>query len=206
MLHREAVEPATLALLKSLMAFEPLKQFNLVGGTALALQLGHRKSIDIDLFGPDKFDSLELTEKLSVAYKCKTIQLFSNTILCSLNNVKTDILYYKYPLLGGIILEEGIRMLSLQDIAPMKLAALSQRGAKKDFFDIYFLLHQFSLGEILELYKQKFGLDEVVHVIRSLNYFADAEASDDPEVLDKVSWKEVKLFISKNVNEFLKKP
>jgi hypothetical protein len=204
MLQRKAVEPATLELLKKLMAFEPLRDFNLVGGTALALQLGHRKSVDIDLFGLVEFDSQEMLNTLNKQFTCTARQTFKNTLLCEVDRIKTDILRYQYPPIDEVIIEDGIRMLTMKDIAPMKLAALSQRGARKDYFDIYFLLGHFSLSEMLDFYKQKFNQTEVSHVVRSLTYFTEAEDSDQPEMIKPVTWKEVKLFISKQVNDYLK--
>ncbi len=187
------------------MAFEPLREFNLVGGTALALQLGHRKSIDIDLFGLVEFNTEDMLNSLNTQFTCTGRYSFKNSLLCEIDGIKTDILRYQYPLIGEVIVEDGIRMLTPKDIAPMKLAALSQRGVKKDYYDIYFLLQIFSLEEALDLYRLKYKQTEVSHVIRSLTYFTEAEASSQPEMITQVTWKEVKLFISNVVNEYLKK-
>ena len=87
----------------------------------------------------------------------------------------------------------------------MKFAALLGRSTKKDYYDIYFLLQQFSLDEIMEFYKQRFKQTEVVHVLRSLVYFVEADVSEEPEMLANVTWKEVKLFITKRVDDYLRK-
>ena len=87
----------------------------------------------------------------------------------------------------------------------MKFAALLGRSTKKDYYGIYFLLQQFSLDEIMEFYKQRFKQTEVVHVLRSLVYFVEADVSEEPEMLANVTWKEVKLFITKRVDDYLRK-
>ena len=206
MLHYEAVEPGTLGLLKNLMGFKPLNSFLLVGGTALALQLGHRKSEDIDLFTSQEFDEDILLNMIQeqfgfqVNLNKKSVRTLNLMIDC----VKTDLIRYNYPLIDEVIIEDGIRMMGKKDIAAMKISAISSRGEKKDFYDLYFLLHDFTLQQILDFYQKKFSVSNVFHVIKSLDYFADADASKDVEMLDKIDWKVVKRFIAERKNEFAK--
>ncbi|MDB5281126.1 MAG: hypothetical protein JWO06_201 [Bacteroidota bacterium] len=203
MLHLETVEPNTLGLLKRLMQLEALKTFDLVGRTALALQIGHRKSVDLDLFSPVDFTGEELIMKLSYLGKVEPSLIKSNTLLCHIEDVKVDFVKFTEPNLQALIEEEGIRMKGLQDIACMKLAALSARGAKKDFYDIYFLLQMFSLEEMLEWYKRKTGYNTVMHVIRSLAYFDDAELTETPVMLKPADWAEIKKVIVSHANKFI---
>jgi len=202
MLHAQAVEPRTLELLKELMLKDYLKQFVLVGGTALALQIGHRKSIDLDMFTVKDFDSEKLVPKLLKEYNLVPLLQMPQTLICEINGVKVDFIRFKYSFMRPIVKVGRIRMLSLEDIAPMKLDAITGRGNKKDFFDLYFLLQQFSLETIFGLYKEKYPHQTIFHVARSLVYFEDAEANPDPIVFDKkVTWAKVKKTISKEIQK-----
>ena len=94
-------------------------------------------------------------------------------------------------------------MKTIRDIACMKLAALSGRGAKKDFYDIYFLLQMFPLEVMLEWFKQKTGQTTVIHIIRSLGYFDEAEDSATPELLKPVTWTKVKKTIVEQADKYI---
>lgn len=203
MLQTRTVEPGTLGLLKELMSFEILKQFYLVGGTSLALQLGHRFSVDLDLFTADPFDKQELLESLSDYFKDISLESEGTSMLITnINQVKVDFVKMGYPILFPPIEIDGVRMLDIRDIAPMKLKAIAQRGSKKDFYDIYFLLNLLPLSEMLRLFSEKFKQQEVFHVIKSLTYFEDAEQYADPKVFDgKVTWVKVQNRIFKEVQQ-----
>lgn len=206
MLQTQSVYPATLELLKKLMDFSPLASFNLVGGTALSLQFGHRISVDLDFFTEQPFDSFELKRNLEQAFGSENIvwQLEKDyTLLLTINGIKVDILHYPYPLIDDAIIEDNIRLLSPKDIAPMKLSAVSKRGAKKDFFDIYELLYQqYTLSEMFSFYKEKFQNNELSFIARSLLYFDDAELEEDPIMLKDYTWTQVKKVITKKVNKY----
>jgi predicted nucleotidyltransferase component of viral defense system len=106
-------------------------------------------------------------------------------------------------LIDQLVVEEGIRILSPKDIAPMKLSAIAKRGAKKDFFDMYELLHQgYTLQEMLNQYKEKYQNAEISFLLRAFVYFDDAELQDDPIMLKSYTWKEVKKEMIKQVNQF----
>ncbi|MEI6729413.1 MAG: nucleotidyl transferase AbiEii/AbiGii toxin family protein [bacterium] len=188
------VEPKTLELLKKLMSLELFKDFRLVGGTALALQLGHRFSVDIDLFGPRDFDELQLRKSLESIGELKVTFFDSKNAInsCTLDGVKLDIIDYRYPWVGDKIVEEGIVMADLKDIAAMKLSAIGSRGSKKDFFDMYFLLQKFNLYEIVAFFRKKFNIQDVLHYIQGLGYFDDAQRDLDPIMFSKLSWEKVK--------------
>jgi len=149
MLHKETVEASTLDLIIKLMADENLKEFRLVGGTALALIIGHRISIDIDLFTDKPFDAEKLGSILTAKYKLDSLETDRNTINCFIDDVKVDCIAHCYPWIKPIQEIEGIRMASLEDIAAMKLNAIVQDGSRmKDFIDIYMLLEQQSLCKL----------------------------------------------------------
>lgn len=204
MLQTRTIEPGTLGLLKDLMAMPLLDQFYLVGGTALALQMGHRLSIDLDLFTTEPFVKSDLLDLLNAKFRVILESEGTNMLITNINEVKVDFVKMGYPLLFLPFIEEDIRMLDIRDIAPMKLKAIVQRGSKKDFFDVYFLLSRLSLGEILGLFSEKFKQQEMFHVVKSLTYFEDAEKYADPVVFDKtVTWPKVKTAIRKAVKQFV---
>ena len=201
MLQYQAVEPATLGLLKKLILKPYIENFCLVGGTALALHLGHRISIDIDLFTLEDFNSDELLTNLSSDFNTiEPIIKSNNTLLVEVDSIRTDLIKFNYPF-QNIIFENNIRLLSLEDIAPMKLDAITGRGKKKDFYDLFYLLQHFTLPEMLDLHIQKYQHSTIFHVIKSLTWFEDADSDAEPIVLDKsVTWQTVKSEIIKTVN------
>lgn len=194
MLQTRTIEPGTLELLKRLMAMPPLEPFYLVGGTALALQLGHRISVDLDLFTSQPFDKTELWSVLTQAFDEVTLESEGGSMLITnINQVKVDFVKMSYPILFPALETEGVRMLDIRDIAPMKLKAIAQRGSKKDFYDIFFLLDLLPLEEMLHVFRDKFRQQEVFHIVKSLTYFDDAENYANPLVFDQsVTWSSVK--------------
>jgi hypothetical protein len=200
MLYYETVESITLGLLKNLMDKVYLKPFFLVGGTALALQIGQRKSDDLDLFSIDDFDPDILLENLKSNYDIVERAKSKGSLITEINGIKTDFIRFKYSLIKPLVVTDSIRYLALEDIAPMKLDAITGRGTKKDFYDIFFLLKYFTIGEMLNLYDKKYSHSTAFHVIKSLSYFDDAETQADPIVTDNsVTWNLVKKEISKAV-------
>ena len=144
MLKYETVYPGTLELLKKLMAHPALENFYLVGGTALSLHLGHRISVDLDLFTNSEFDTQDLVQQLENEISIeKVIGEAKNTLNLVIDNVEVDILRHNYPLIEPVSIIDDIRLLSDKDIAAMKLSAIARRGSKKDFYDVYFLLQKY---------------------------------------------------------------
>jgi hypothetical protein len=164
----------------------------LAGGTALALQIGHRKSFDIDLFGIIDFDSLIIQELFAEFDVVKTIKRSKNINIFIINDVKVDFVNYSYPWLSESLVKDNIRMAAIEDIAAMKLAAVTGRGSKKDFVDIYFLFQYFSLEELINMYSTKYPDGSIFLVLKSLTYFADAENEGDLNMLINTSWQTVK--------------
>jgi len=193
MLQISTIHPTTLALLKRLQSIPELAETRLVGGTALALHLGHRLSIDLDLFGT--FDNEIITEILKsedfdefyVFSESKAIKRYS------INNVKVDIVNYdRYQWLEDVVVDDQIRVAGLKDIAAMKVAAITNRGSKKDFVDMFFMLQVFDIQEILEFYRTKYFDTNLFFAIISLNYFRDAEKENMPQMLIPTTWNDVK--------------
>ncbi len=204
MLQIETVQPGTFAVLKKLSVLPVLADFQLVGGTALALQIGHRQSIDLDFFTPNiDFDEIRMLRTLQKLGNVVVLNTDTNWLGVKFDGVKLDILKYPYPLLNSFLEEDGIRLVSKPDIAAMKLSAISSRGAKKDFIDLYFLFQEITLAAMLEFYTTKFGIKEHFHVIRSLTYFEDAEDEVMPVMLKSANWPLVKKSIENTVRNFL---
>ena len=202
MLHYETVDPKTLELLIGLQKIELFKDLRLVGGTSLSLQIGHRVSVDIDLFGKIDIDILEIDQALSVLGNVQKIKDSKHIHIYVINGVKVDIVNYPYPWISELLIEDNIKLASKKDIAAMKLAAVTGRGTKKDLYDIYFLLQEFSLEEMLALYESKYLDGSVFMVLKSLAYFDDAETDEKPVMLKDISWNKVKQKIK---NSILKK-
>lgn len=183
----------------------------LAGGTALALQLGHRLSYDFDFFTAQPFREMMLIQKLS-----KSVPSFQSehiewrTILGWIGKTKFSLFFYEYPLLFDAYGFSGVKIADVRDIAPMKIAAIADRGTKRDFVDLYFIIVEkkiLTLEECLALYDKKFKLlsQNKLHILKSLAYFDDAEASGKLEMLEPVDWKDVKKFFRKEVTAVSKK-
>lgn len=191
-LHLEIVSEPLIELLRHLMQVDRLKSFYLVGGTALALRYGHRVSVDLDLFTHESFDSQQLAKLLVDEFDLTESVVEKNTVLGLIHGIKTDFIAHRYALVNGIEEIDGLRLLSVEDIAAMKLNAIANRGSKKDFWDLYELLQHFGREELLQFYEQKYPADSIWNVEKSLVYFDDAEADPDPVDLKGRSWAEVK--------------
>lgn len=202
MLYTKAIDKNTLELIKSLQAKSYLKDFYLAGGTALALFMGHRKSLDIHLFSDFSFDASSMVESIHQDYSFQIFQISANTIKGNIEGINVDIIAHRYQLLNKPVEEESIRILSEPDILAMKLNAISISGQRsKDFIDLYFELkeNRYKLNEIISFYKLKYKQDNDMHVLKSLIYFDDVDLSYWPVLLrnKELKWNDIKLFIEK---------
>jgi len=208
MLYTQTVEPGAFSLLKQLMEIPALKEFSLVGGTALSLIYGHRKSIDLDLFSHQPFENETIISCLEKEFTSRFIkeqkpQWFG--IFFYIDTVKVDLVRHPHPLIGPVKTVEGIRMFSTEDIIAMKVQAVLGRGKKKDFWDIAELLHHYTVDEFINFHKRKYARQNLlISVPQAITYFLDAEEDEDPVSLKNQSWEKVKSFISKKVSEYLR--
>jgi len=202
MLHLSTINPSTLELLKELMSFDEFSGLRLVGGTALALQIGHRKSIDLDFFGKVNFDAIQTGELFSRFNSVEVIQKSGNINIFEINGVKVDFVNYSYPWLQDTIVFDGIRLAMEKDIAAMKIAAITGRGRKKDFVDLYFLLDKFNLKAIIDYYNKKYFDASTYLALKSLTYFDDADQDMKLDMLVDIKWAEVKNTISEKVKTY----
>jgi hypothetical protein len=193
MLRKETVSEATLGLLKKLMQDESVKDFFLVGGTALALQLGHRISIDLDLFCNSSFDVERMLLKLENNYQFKLDFESQNTLKGEIDGIKVDFITHSYPLVRPLIFSEEIRMASLEDIAAMKLNAIAGNGTRlKDFIDLAYLSTKLPLVEMVNAYEQKYASRNPTIVVKALDYHKDINFHEKMKMIDgDYTWKSI---------------
>lgn len=179
------------------------KTFYLAGGTGLALQLGHRESLDLDWFSRNPLSNSDLKKELANLGKFTLDNESKGTINGLLDEIRVSFFYYDYDQLFPFISFGGINLADERDIAAMKIDAISSRGSKKDFIDIYFLLGKYKLEELIEFFEKKYaGIKyNKLHILKSLVYFDDAEDEPTLTMLKQIEWKEVKKKIKKAVLE-----
>ena len=204
MLQKQTVEGNTFNLLKELMSLGFLNEFNLVGGTALSLQLGHRKSIDLDLFNISPFNIPLVRNEINSYFK-ERINIISSEknplgIFSQIDDIKVDICKHPHPLLLPVLNVEGIRMWSLQDIAASKVFAISLRATKKDFWDLDRLLDEFNFLEIASFYDKRYAHLLAIAISKMLTYFDEADESPTPVCLLNKNWEQVKKSIFQKIN------
>ena len=186
MLHKnpEIITAKTFKLIQQLQALPELEGFHLVGGTALALQMGHRSSVDIDLFSQKDFDENFLMNFINKKYLFEKKFSRKNTIIG----------FHAYDYIKPAVTEEGITYLSKEDIAAMKLNAISNSGQRlKDFIDVYYLLQYFSINDMLGFFEIKYPNVNPLIPLKAINYFDDIDENiDPPKLLNPVSLKQIK--------------
>lgn len=205
MLFYRTIHPETLELLIDIQSRNIFKDLRLVGGTALALQIDHRISNDLDLFGSLKADYISIANELNKIGESKILNRTENINVFSINGIKVDIVNYPYPWLFNEIKEDRIKLADMKDVAAMKLAAITGRGTKKDFIDLFFLLKKFSLKQMLNFYENKYPDGSIFLVLKSLVYFEDAEQDIQPKMFAKINWDNIKKSISENVKGYVNK-
>jgi len=195
-MYKQAIDEHTERVFRTLALLDEAKKFYLAGGTALALQLGHRLSVDLDCFSQEDFSNNAIKRRLALAGNFSVSGEEEGTIHGVLDEVKVSFLYYPYKLLFPLLSHEGLALADARDIVAMKLDAVSSRGTKKDFFDMYALLQIYSLEELLSFFEKKYTNIQYnrLHILKSLVYFQDAQEDPDPMLLGEmknVSWEEV---------------
>ncbi len=193
MLRKETVSSATLDLLKTLIKDDLLQDFFLVGGTALALQIGHRISIDIDLFSLVPFNEDEMLSELEEKYKFRLDYQSKNTLKGEIEGVKVDLVRHNYPLVKPLLLGEDVRMASIEDISAMKLNALAVNGTRvKDFIDIAYLSSQFTLSQMINSYEHKYETRNPTMIIKALDYHHDINFDEPIKMVDSdYQWRDI---------------
>lgn len=198
------------------MEMKTIATHRLVGGTALALQIGHRVSIDIDLFSDEKnnYDAIlqELYEKFGKQFeKAREIQSpMGKGVAVFINQIKTDILDWHVKFIRTPFIDENIRMAHLEDIIPMKFNAFLGpvqyvRYEKKDYIDIAILLKEFGLEKMIELYQEKYPHESMSSrlLIEGLQLHEMADKKVMPKTLKGITWDDTKKQIEKSIDQFI---
>ena len=190
MLQTQTVTPPTLQLLKRLMQDVELQSFRLVGGTALSLRMGHRVSVDLDLFTRQNFDEQQLREHLEHTYHLQTDYISRNTVKGEIKGVQIDCITHDYPWLTEPVSEEGIRFAALEDICAMKLNAIAGNGTRiKDFIDVAELSSCFTLHQMLGFYERKYNAN-ILMPLKGLVYFDDINLTEPVRMTNgkEINW------------------
>lgn len=195
MLHKETVSKELIEVTKALMDMDQLNSFQLVGGTAIALQIGHRKSIDIDLFSTKKTDLLRIKRSLTDSFsKISNVVLTQNCVRAEINGVRVDIFDdWSIPFRRNQIIEEGIRLTALEDLAAFKLSTITGRREKKDYIDLFFLFKKFGAKSILKEFEKYEPLLSAKSLMFALTEVVTAKENKSPmpDMHIKIEWKEV---------------
>lgn len=203
--HPEILTPKQKEVLQELGPWASEQRgFRLAGGTALAIYFGHRRSEDFDWFTEESIeDAHQLARDIEDhGFEWSTEQVSRGTLHGHIQGIRVTFLEFRYPLLREPMRWEDFQtaLLSVDDIACMKLSAIAQRGARKDFVDLYALLEAYrDLPELLDLYGKKFNVEDIGHVLYSLSYFEDAEQEPMPEMLWDVQWNHLKAHLQERV-------
>ena len=204
-MYQKVINAKTKRILEKISQIKKIQDFYLAGGTALALQLGHRKSIDLDWFSQKKFDINLLKENLSLLGKLKIESQDEKTLNCQIDGVKISFFVYPYNVLFPFVDFMKIKLADERDIACMKIDTIANRGAKKDFIDLYFLLQKYPIEKLMNLFDKKYAHIQYsrIHLLKGLTYFIDAELEPMPKMLKHISWKEIKNNIKKQVKDII---
>lgn len=184
------------------------KKTYLAGGSALALQYGHRISIDFDFFTPLHFKEKNISKQLATIGDFKINRFEKDTLLGEFNKVKFSLFTYSYSLVKEPTKFLKIDIASPEDIAAMKIAAIMDRGTKKDFIDLYFLIENgISIENSFTYYNKKYKSlsNNLYSIMKSLSYFDDADLLEMPQMIKKISWEQIKKFFKKEVILLAKK-
>lgn len=207
-MFEEVITKSRQDLLAKLKESALLKNFYLAGGTAAALHMGHRKSEDFDFFSAQDFDQTDLALQLSQLCQFQVSSSGEGTLHGFANEIRLSFLRYTYPLLFPTLEYGGVKLADLRDIALMKVVAIANRGTNKDFIDLYFICTQvIGLDQLLfELFPRKYGghMYSMYHILRSLQYFEDAEKSPPLDMIKAVEWNEVKNFFLDETEKLVK--
>jgi hypothetical protein len=199
--HREVITAATEATLRSFRNASLLDGFYLAGGTGLALQIGHRVSLDLDFFAADLFDEESLLQRIQALDDFSLIAKAPHTLHAVIQGTKVSFLGYAYPVLFDFGQFQAVAVADSRDIACMKISAIASRGTKRDFVDLYISAQQFGLQNLLQWFDRKYTQARYnkLHILKSLTFFGDAEKDPMPHMLVPLAWDEVKQFFLQEV-------
>ena len=179
----------------------------MAGGSALALQLGHRVSLDFDFFSEGEFNSSQVNSSLNAVGKYPVSNETPKTMVGIFNDVKFSLFHYPYPLIAQTKKFLRIGLSSLEDITAMKLVAITDRATKKDYIDLFVLAKKYPIEHMFDFYEKKYHLlqPNLFTLIKSLQFFSEAEETDMPKMIEKINWEGIKKFFQKEVIKLAEK-
>lgn len=206
--HPEVLPTAWARTATDLSRQSLLDGFYLAGGTGLALQYGHRRSVDLDLFSETEFDSTRLGDRLRGQSGLERVALEKGTAHLTLHGVKVSFLHYPYPVLFPLRAFTHLQVADPRDIACMKIQAIGDRGSRRDFVDLYLAARRHGLPELFESFAKKYAAVAYsrTHYLKALTYFRDAEAEPMPDMLVPLAWASVTMFFAAEVPRLSRVP
>lgn len=206
-MHREAVATAAGLLLPRLAPVAERHRLILAGGTGLALYLGHRMSVDLDFFTGEEFVPELLAAELgATGTSASVVQLAPDTLSAFVEGAKVSVFRYPYPFVDRPHVFDGVMVASVLDIAAMKLVAIAQRSARRDFVDLYAILQHTSFRDVAARAVQRYGVGmvEPVAIGKGLIWFETADTDPDPQYLGRaLKWGDVRSFFTVNFRQFV---
>lgn len=209
-MHPETIEPNSrknLVILKNGENGSLLNDFYLAGGTAVALHLGHRMSHDLDFFSGKPFDGFLLKNSISKLGKYTDIVSRNNNTIGGLNGTNISFMYFEPKTTEALQKFDGVNVASIKDLLAMKVSAISQRGAKRDFIDLYFIMKKFKMNimDVMLHYFEKYKdfNPNPIHALKSLTFFDDAEKENMPKMMSSIQWPEIKEFFESQKKDII---
>jgi hypothetical protein len=209
-MYDSVVNEETRKSIETISSLKFLGSFYLAGGTACAMHLGHRISHDLDFFSMEEFSLRRTSDTLKDSGHFIIDYSDSRTLIGRFNKTKVSFFHYSYPLIEDVHRAFGLTIASLVDIGCMKIDAISSRGSKRDFVDLYFILNSMSLGlsEMLRYFEKKYGGENfnIIHILKSLVYFTDADIEPELNMLATYSWEDIKTYFTEQIQLCTDKP
>lgn len=199
--HREVIPAPTESTLRTLRDARLLDRFYLAGGTGLALQFGHRLSLDLDFFFPEQFDEEALLQRVQTLARFALVAKAPHTLHATVGPTKVSFLGYAYPVLYPLNSFLDVSVADPRDIACMKVSAIASRGTKRDFIDLYVCAQRYGLKEVLRMFEGKYAQTHYsrIHILKSFTFFSDAEKDPMPHMLTTLEWGTVKQYFRREV-------
>ncbi len=202
-MFENVLSPSTKNLLKKLKPNNLPEKSYLAGGTAIALQLGHRRSDDLDFFTPSEFNEKQWEEKLKIDLSFNLLQRDWQTLIGTIGKVKFSLFSYMHKQIDSPVRYLHLTVASLPDLCAMKLDTIIARGTKRDFIDIFFLSQKFGLKRLLRFYQKKYGnlSEREIMIRKALIFFEEADKDEMPEMLAPANWKEIRSWFVKEIKK-----
>jgi predicted nucleotidyltransferase component of viral defense system len=204
--HRETISDNVERTIRNLQQVPLATRFYLAGGTGLALQLGHRRSVDLDFFLPKDFEVDALVQRIQRLKEFSLVSKSPSTLYANIGNTKVSFIAYAYPVLFPFHQFLGTNVADPRDIGCMKLSAIASRGTKRDFVDLYVLAQHYGLDQLLIWFQKKYVQTNysMLHVLKSMAYFDEAEQDPMPDMLvSPLSWEDIRQFFAREAARLL---